>query len=334
DYEKQKNILTNQDNSSKIVALESLLKNQYELYRDFGYLAVLGLPVTKLQTEYIGGLYKTQRSEVLDKLNKEIALKGDGGNGDDEFLHTFFSSIPYLFIPGAGTVFQVISENGGKLGASLGAGAGALAGGGVLSWLSGAVGTVVGGITGTVAGSALGMWLGYETSKTILELTPIIGLLAIGLLRYIIILVKIFTFHFISLFLLPIMFVQQNLEAFLKFTMKIFITMLEIPLFVLAVWLALSANSLLHTIGDSFGKKMIVQMLENNLQQNNGVSYFTNNLKIYLFDGFLEVIIAVFSIILIYKIIITLHETVADILEVQGTNRLDSAIESMKNDAA
>lgn len=334
DYEKQKNILTNQDNSSKIVALESLLKNQYELYRDFGYLAVLGLPVTKLQTEYIGGLYKTQRSEVLDKLNKEIALKGDGGNGDDEFLHTFFSSIPYLFIPGAGTVFQVISENGGKLGASLGAGAGALAGGGVLSWLSGAVGTVVGGITGTVAGSALGMWLGYETSKTILELTPIIGLLAIGLLRYIIILVKIFTFHFISLFLLPIMFVQQNLEAFLKFTMKIFITMLEIPLFVLAVWLALSANSLLHTIGDSFGKKMIVQMLENNNLQNSGISYLTNNLKIYLFDGFLEVIIAVFSIILIYKIIITLHETVADILEVQGTNRLDSAIESMKNDAA
>ena len=67
----------------------------------------------------------------------------------------------------------------------------------------------------------------------------------------------IFVFHFISLFLMPLMFVQQNLEAFFKFTMKIFITMVEIPIFVLSVWVALSANSLLHTIGDIFGKKMI-----------------------------------------------------------------------------
>ncbi len=89
--------------------------------------------------------------------------------------------------------------------------------------------------------------------------------------------------------------------------MKIFITMVEIPIFVLSVWLALSANSLLHTIGDIFGKKMIIFML--------------------------EIIIAVFSTVIIYKIIITLHETVSDILEVQGTNRFDSAIESMKSDA-
>lgn len=40
-----------------------------------------------------------------------------------------------------------------------------------------------------------------------------------------------------------------------------------------------------------------------------------------------------FSGLTIYKIIITLHETVSDILEVQGTNRFDSAIESMKSDA-
>ena len=74
-------------------------------------------------------------------------------------------------------------------------------------------------------------------------------------------------------------------------------------------------------------------MLENsnNLTKND---FFSNeNLKIYMFDGFLEIVIAVFSIVIIYKIIVTLHETVADVLEVQGTNRLDSAVESMKNDA-
>ncbi|WNL29289.1 hypothetical protein [Aliarcobacter cryaerophilus] len=322
DYSKQKDILINQDNSGKLIAIESLLTNQYELYRDFGFLSVLGLPVLKLQTEYIGGLYKTQRSEVLDKLNKQIAQTGDGDGGDDEFLHSFFSSIPYLFVPGAGTVFQVITENSGKIGAVFGS-------------KGGPIGTIIGATIGAISGGALGMKLAYEVAYNLLQLTPILGLIVIGLLRYVIILIKIFVFHFISLFLMPLMFVQQNLEAFFKFTMKIFITMVEIPIFVLSVWLALSANSLLHTIGDIFGKKMIIFMLENN---NNLITikddlYDFGALKIYLFDGFLEIIIAVFSTVIIYKIIITLHETVSDILEVQGTNRFDSAIESMKSDA-
>lgn len=320
DYSKQKDILINQDNSSKLVAIESLLTNQYELYRDFGFLSVLGLPVLKLQTEYIGGLYKTQRSEVLDKLNKQIAQTGDGDGGNDEFLHSFFSSIPYLFVPGAGTVFQVISENSGKIGAVFGSKGGPL-------------GTIIGATIGAISGGALGMKLAYEVASNLLQLTPILGLIVIGLLRYVIILIKIFVFHFISLFLMPLMFVQQNLEAFFKFTMKIFITMVEIPIFVLSVWLALSANSLLHTIGDIFGKKMIIFMLENNNNLTKDDLYDFGALKIYLFDGFLEIIIAVFSTVIIYKIIISLHETVSEILEVQGTNRFDSAIESMKSDA-
>ncbi|MFW3426994.1 glycine zipper family protein [Aliarcobacter butzleri] len=320
DYSKQRDILINQDNSSKLVAIESLLTNQYELYRDFGFLSVLGLPVLKLQTEYLGGLYKTQRSEVLDKLNKQIAQTGDGDGGDDEFLHSFFSSIPYLFVPGAGTVFQVITENSGKIGAVFGSKGGPL-------------GTIIGATIGTISGGALGMKLAYEVASNLLQLTPILGLIVIGLLRYVIILIKIFVFHFISLFLMPLMFVQQNLEAFFKFTMKIFITMVEIPIFVLSIWLALSANSLLHTIGDIFGKKMIIFMLENNNNLTKNDLYDFGALKIYLFDGFLEIIIAVFSTVIIYKIIISLHETVSDILEVQGTNRFDSAIESMKSDA-
>lgn len=320
DYSKQRDTLINQDNSGKLVAIESLLTNQYELYRDFGFLSVLGLPVLKLQTEYIGGLYKTQRSEVLDKLNKQIAQTGDGDGGDDEFLHTLFSSIPYLFVPGAGTVFQVITENSGKIGAVFGSKGGPL-------------GTIMGATIGTISGGALGMKLAYEVASNLLQLTPILGLIVIGLLRYVIILIKIFVFHLISLFLMPLMFVQQNLEAFFKFTMKIFITMVEIPIFVLSIWLALSANSLLHTIGDIFGKKMIIFMLENNNNLTKNDLYDFGALKIYLFDGFLEIILSVFSTVIIYKIIITLHETVSDILEVQGTNRFDSAIESMKSDA-
>ncbi len=321
----------------KIPMIEGLVKFQYELYRDFGYLAVLGLPVTKLQTEYIGGLYKTKRSEVLEKLNDEVKEDSWG-------THMIMSSIPYMFVPGAGTIFNVVTENSGKIGGAIGGGAGAAAGGGILSWLSGTVGTVAGAAVGTLGGGILGMYFAYETAKTVLELTPIVGLVVIGLLRFVVIIIKIFSFHFASLFMMPIMFARENIQAISRFTMKIFATMLELPIFVLAVWLAMTASSLIHSIGDIFGKKIIIGMLENNSLQYQGVEGKTwafgangewlAKLKIYVFDGFIEIAIAVFSIVIIYKIIVSLHSTLFEVIEVQGSKELDGAIESMKNEAS
>jgi hypothetical protein len=333
-YEHQKNsnklkdLISKQDqltgtglnSANKIPQLEGLVKFQYELYRDWGYLAVLGLPVTKLQTEYIGGLYETRRSEVLDKLNDQVKEDSMGA-------HMIMSSIPYLFIPGAGTVFQVVSENAGKMGAALGTS-------------TGPIGTVVGAIVGTAGGGAFGMYAAYHVSKTLLELTPIIGIVIIGLLRFVIIMVKIFSFHFASLFMMPIMFARENIQAIARFTMKIFATMLELPIFVLSVWLAITASSLIHTIGDVFGKKIIIAMLDNNSTQYQNVpgvleinGEWLSKLKIYVFDGFIEIAIAVFSVIIIYKIIVSLHSTLFEIIEVQGSKELDNAIESMKNES-
>lgn len=321
--------LTN--SSVKLPMIEGLVKFQYELYRDFGYLAVLGLPVTKLQTEYIGGLYKTKRSEVLEKLNDEVKEDSWG-------THMIMSSIPYMFVPGAGTIFNVVTENSGKIGGAIGGGAGAAAGGGILSWLSGTVGTVAGAAVGTLGGGILGMYFAYETAKTVLELTPIVGLVVIGLLRFIVIIIKIFSFHFASLFMMPIMFARENIQAISRFTMKIFATMLELPIFVLSIWLALTASSLIHSIGDIFGKKIIIGMLENNTLQHMGSDTnhgeWTSKLKIYVFDGFIEIAIAVFSIVIIYKIIVSLHSTLFEVIEVQGSKELDNAIESMKNEGS
>ena len=141
------------------------------------------------------------------------------------------------------------------------------------------------------------------------------------------------------------MFARENIQAISRFTMKIFATMLELPIFVLAVWLAMTASSLIHSIGDIFGKKIIIGMLENNSLQYQGVkgtswSFGTVNgewlakLKIYIFDGFIEIAIAVFSIVIIYKIIVSLHNTLFEVIEVQGSKELDGAIESMKNEAS
>ncbi len=72
-----------------------------------------------------------------------------------------------------------------------------------------------GATVGTVAGGALGLWFAQNIADNLLQLTPILGLIVIGLLRYVMILIKIFVFHFISLFLMPLMFVQQKLRSIL-----------------------------------------------------------------------------------------------------------------------
>jgi hypothetical protein len=314
----------------KIDALKTLIKFQYELQRDWGFLSILGLPVTKMQTEYIGELYTIKQSAVIDKLNEQV--KEDSSAG-----HMIMSTIPYMFLPGASSVYTMIKDNSGKLGAA--AGGASTSGGGLLA----GVGAVVGGVLGMATGSAMGMWGAYITAKTLLSIAPIVGLVILGLLRYIIIIVKIFSFHFASLFMLPIIFAKANSEAISSFTMKIFSTMLELPLFVLSVWIAMMANSLLHSIGDIFGKNIILGMLANNksarsvdLGKNLADMNFeiTNTLKIYFFDGFIEVAIATFSIFIIYKIIISLHTSILELIEVKGSQTLDNAVESMKGEAS
>ncbi|QEP35050.1 glycine zipper family protein [Malaciobacter pacificus] len=329
DYDESKKALIGQSTSgaNKIPMLQGLIKFQYELYRDWGYLAILGLPVTKLQTEYIGGLYKTKRSEVLDKLNDQVKEDSWG-------THMIMSSIPYMFLPGAGTIYKIVEDNSVKIAAAIGTTSGTIAGGGFASWFTGAIGAATGVIAGVAAKSAIALAFAYKAAQTVLEITPIVGIVIIGLLRFVIIMIKIFSFHFASLFMMPIMFARENIQAIARFTMKIFATMLELPIFVLSVWLAITASSLIHTIGDVFGKKIIMGMLENNaLQQSNFIYSWIDKMKIYFFDGFIEISVAIFSIIIIYKIIVSLHSTLFEIIEVQGSKELDNAIESMKNES-
>lgn len=329
DYQKSYEQSTLPIDNQKLKTLQALFKFQYALRRDWGILSVLALPVVKMQTEYIGGLYKTQNSQVIEKLNEDIAKDSAGG-----FTHMVLSSIPYLFVPGAGTVYKVTADNGGKLGFLAGGGGGAPTGFGAI------VTAILGGVIGSVTGSAAGVWMAYHASKTILVLAPIIGILVLGIARFGIIMVKIFLFHFGSLFMMPIIFVKENWEAMKRFTMKIFATMVELPLYPLSIWIAIMANSIIHSIGDVFGKKIILGMLENNALAKpltaNMVGYsgeWLDKLKIYLFDGFIEMSISVFAIIIIYKIIMSLHTTLLEVFEIQSSNVLDATLESIKGEA-
>jgi hypothetical protein len=313
------------NNAAKMNMLSGILKFQYELYRDWGYLAVLGLPVTKMQTEYIGGLY-TKNNDVMDKMNDEVSKDSTFG-----LTHTIMSSIPFMFVPGAGTVFKATMDIANSAKEA------------VNSTAVGQVGKLFGtGVVASAVGSAAGLTMGYEVAKSSLEISPIIGIVIIGLVRFIVIIIKIFSFHFASLFMMPIMFAKENIQAISKFTMKIFATMLELPIFVLSVWLAITANSLIHTVGDVFSKKIIIGMLENNALAFQGIASWhgtgingewLSKLKIYLFDGFTEIAIAIFSIVIIYKLLVSLHNSLFEVLEIQGSRELDGAIESMKNES-
>ena len=314
---------TDATDASKLHAIEGLVNFQYQMFNDWGYLAVLGLPVTKLQTELIGGLYNNPQDEVLSRLNKNME-----DTDEDGIMHKILSASAYLAVPGIKNLYDVVSKNVGNVG-SVFEGIPLIG-----SMLSGAA---------KITGGVVGLGVSYAAAKILLGIVPIIGIIVIGLLRFILIITKIFGLHFASLFIMPIAFAKNNLHIITKFVMKIFATMLELPLFALAVYIALEMNGLLHSIGDYFGKKVIIAMLDNAEAGNNInhmgdstsllLSNFTSKLEFYLFDGVIEVAIAAISILLIYVIMVTFHKMVMNIIELEGVKVIDDAAENIRSEA-
>jgi hypothetical protein len=157
--------------------------------------------------------------------------------------------------------------------------------------------------------------------------------------------VKIFAFHFISLFMMPIMFAKENWRALSAFAMKIFATMAELPVFVLSIWLAMMANNLIKAFGQPLSKELIIGMLNSSSIANSsaysqtiynslGASWdgFWAKVKIYMYDGLMEMMIAVFSIVIIYKIITTIHTTLFEVFEIKTSGAIDNAVDSIKSD--
>jgi len=326
-------ISINAGDDKKIAIMRTLTKFQYELYRDWGFLAIIGLPVIKLQTEYLGALFEVENNFIA-KANEEI-----GGNWVGEKMHEFLSSMPYMLLPGASTVYTIVEQNAGAFGAMIGAAA--TSGGGATS--------LIGGFIGGVAAKATSGLVAYSFAsiyaKTIIMLLPILATILFALFRFLVIIIKIFSFHLVTLLLLPVIFATENLKYFKTFTLKVLTTMFELPIFVLAVWLAIQAHSLIHSIGDTFSKKIIIGMLENNSISNtageltltnftSGIIEYTNVLIIFVLDGFMTIGISLFSIVIIYKMIITLHAAIFEMIELKGLEQLDDITTSFSNKAA
>ena len=307
----------------KIDIIKNLIKFQYELNRDFGLLGILGLPVTIMQTEHIGSLI-SKDNELKDELKSKNIV--------DDSLNSMLSSIPFLLVPGAETFYRVATSHatllggisGGKLGYEVVPEQGWF--GKLVTTVEGAV---IGAGTGFIFPEVVGLAFGYQAALIMLAMAPILGIFLIGIGRFIIIYAKIFTFHFMSIFILPILFARKNIAAISKFSIKILSTMIELPLFVLSIWLAMTAHKLLTNVGEEMGQRIIAGMLSNLQTSNMGV---WETAQIYIFDGLVQVGVALFSLVLIYKIIITTHSSVLELFEMNAANSLDSAMDSMMNE--
>lgn len=319
-------IETDPQADQKISILKTLVKFQYELQRSWGYLSILGLPVTMLQTEAAGRLY--QKDDVTKKLQERISSSDETGG----LLSALVSSIPYMLVPGSSTIY------GSTVGTLRDLGNGARD-----SAIGKIFGIFGGNLIASIAINSSAFAISLTLTKILLSLLPITSIVIIGLLRFITIIIKIFVFHFGAIVLFPIIFTQNNGEYIAKFMVKVLLLMVEIPVLVLSIWLSITANSLFHSIGDIFSKEIILGMLANSEAGRvkewtlagllDMSDEFFEGLKIFLLNGFFEVVIAFFSIIIIYKIIISLHSALFEGMELKGTEVIDNAVASLRTEA-
>ncbi|MDY0292576.1 MAG: hypothetical protein RBR02_09615 [Desulfuromonadaceae bacterium] len=315
-------IQTDPQVDEKIKMLKSVIKTQYELFRDIGYLSVLQIPVIDMQAQSNQKLFKSE------DITKEIDKKIDSDSYTKKFMGDLVSSIPYMFVPGAQTVFSTTQTTF----AAIADGAKDT----LVGWIGSKFGTNI--AIGVVTNSAA-YTFSQMTISVFLQIMPIIVIIGIGLVRFLIIMVKILAFHFGSLLLFALVFTKNGSEYMKKFCIAMLLLMLEQPIFPISVYLAFVSNSILHNFGNFVSKSIISGMMDNNSAQNyvnwsiEGLFNVGTNMasvtKIYLIQGALEVCIIFASIALIYKFLISYHSYLFETLSLKATDVLDDSIKGV-----
>lgn len=327
-YNDYENTLTQLENvgtndNAKLNAIKGIVEYQYQNFNDWGYMSVLGLITTKMETELIGGLYNNPEDKVITALNNKMAP-----SITDKISHSLLSSIPYMFIPGIEPIYKTVSKSIGDKGTLFSS----------IPFVGGVLNGAV-----KITGDAVGLGVGLLSAKILLNLFPLIFLLALGILRFVLIIAKIFVLHFSALFILPVAFARENLKMVEKFTMKIFATMLELPLFAIAVYIALIMDGFIQNLGNYFGKESIIAMINNannNIDTVSGgyvmqtISKFGSKMLLYFFDGFVEIAISVIATFVTFKILVSLHNIIMDAIELKGVSTLEKITDSFKSDSS
>jgi hypothetical protein len=119
---------------------------------------------------------------------------------------------------------------------------------------------------------------------------------------------------------------KQGKEAVFKYSSYIFATMLEMPIFVFGVYALIVMQDYLNGIGKSLGQALNAIYL----QTGKDLSAFDmlNNIDYYILGALLDVSLRILTLVLIYRVIFTLHEMVLNAIQTQSENTLEKVAET------
>jgi acetamidase/formamidase len=126
--------------------------------------------------------------------------------------------------------------------------------------------------------------------------------------------------------------VKQGKVAVLKYSSYVFATMMELPIFVFGIYALMVMQEYLNGIGHSLAQALNAIYL----QAGEDLSAFDmlNNLDYYLLGSLVDVSLRVLSLVLIYRVIFTLHTLILNAIQSQSENTLEQIAESAVQNAS
>lgn len=303
----------------KLEMIENLIRSQYGMFQEWGFFSILSTPLITYKSQQMGKLFDPEEKDTASKLLDEER---------DSIAKKILYHSPMLLIPGANSLYQTIKDNAAAIIGSLGAAYG--------SSLPGA-GTAGGALAGAAAG-----WLGSSTIaftgtiyivEEILKLVPIISIVMFGLLILMKIIIKILTYHLIAPFVIVVSFSKRNTQILTNFFSRVISIMLEIPIFVLSVWAAMSAHDLLISIGTPLSSTLMKIMGEITTDHAGSDFALLSHSLDFIAQGFIMVLLHLFSFVIVYKILSTYHTQIFEAVEVKSASAFDDVVEKMTQSA-
>jgi len=295
--------------SDKAQKLAEILKLQYGLYKDFGWLSIISYPIIQLQAQLIN----------LVPSNDSTSNKYTDENNNNSLIQKSLNKLVYFLIPGANSVMNVF--------------AGALSGGQIAVDSISKI-PIVGSIVGLVLSP-----IKYATGKAgaaaatavflnlVVSMLPLVFISAIAIIRLGVIISKIFIFHFVAPFVVILAFSSQNFNYISRYVSVVITTMLELPFFVLSVFLSTKLYFILR--GLSFTLVSLISFVLSKMSES-ASNWLDNS---YIINSLLELIMTFFMMYLFFRIMISLHNQIFKTLEIKTADFFDNIADSIVSDS-
>jgi hypothetical protein len=297
---------------TKISNLNSIIKAQYGMYEEWGFMSILTLPGIKYRSEAIGTLFEPEKVDTATKLLDEE-------RGEDILKDIAYSSTLFL-IPGVGSLYTMIKDNGAKIGAAIGTSIGLQ-------------GTVIGGILGFLGSNGIAFVLVKNFIVGLIEYLPSITVTVIGLLVILKIILKAFAYHLMAPFVLVIAFSKRNSETVINFISRVLSIVFEIVLFPLSIYAAMSSIDILKAVGTPLSSTPLKIMSDITHEQSGENWNILEHSLDLMAQGLVFLLLNIFATVIAYKILTTFHKMIFEAFEIKTASAFDDAVDAMSQSA-